>query len=246
MMSPVDRIAHLNRWRHRSLTEKAVLALGMLSLAVSLPPYPVSMVVAAVMIAAALVGARVPVRIWLACAATPLGFLLTGALSLIVQVDAGGLSLAPGGFSVAVGLIVRSMAGLTCLLFLALTTPATDLVAGLRRLGVPAEITEMALLIYRFLFLLSDTAVAMNAAQASRLGHTGARRRLMSLGCLVANLLPRALDRARRLEVGLAARGWDGEMRVLRPQTAVSLPGLILVLAVEAGTGALGVWMSVG
>jgi len=85
----------------------------------------------------------------------------------------------------------------------ALTTPATDLIGGLGRLGLPAEITEIALLMYRFLFLLGDTAMAMDAAQAARLGHVGARRRLRSLGLLIANLLPRSLDRARRVFIVL-------------------------------------------
>lgn len=240
-MSPVDRTAHLNRWRFRSLTEKTLLALGMLLLDIALPPWPVAGVVAGVMTLAALAGARVPVRVWLACAAGPTGFLLAGTLSLLLQIDTHGIALAPGGLEAAAGVAARSEAGLSCLLFLSLTTPASDLMAGLRRLGVPSEITEVALLTYRFLFLLADTAAAMNAAQAARLGHVGLRRRLRSLGVLVANLLPRALDRARRLEVGLSARGWNGDMRVLSRPGAVSLPGLAAVLLVEAGTAAMGV-----
>ena len=241
-MPAIDRVAHLNRWRHRSLTEKATLALGMLLLAIALPPGPGAPMVAAVMIAAALAGARVPPRVWLACAAAPLGFLLVGAVSLAVQVDAGGLGLAPGGLTAAAGLVARSFAALTCLLFLALTTPATDLIAGLRRVGLPGEIAEIALLMYRFLFLVGDTAMAMDAAQAARLGHAGARRRLRSLGLLIANLLPRALGQARRLEIGLAARGWNGEMRVLPEHAEISKPALALVLLVEAATAAIGIW----
>ena len=106
------------------------------------------------------------------------------------------------------------------------------------------EIAEIALLTYRFLFLLADTAIAMDAAQAARLGHDGFKRRLRSLGVLAANLLPRAMDRARRLETGLAARGWEGEMRVLPQQSKLSVPGLILILAVEAATAAIGVLFS--
>lgn len=240
-MSPVDRAAQLNRWRHRSLTEKAVLALGMLLLAIALPPWPAAPLVAAAMTAAALIGARVPPRVWLACLAAPLGFLLVGVASLLVRIDAGGIGLAPGGMAAAAGLAARSLAALTCLLFLALTTPATDLIGGLRRLGLPAEIAEVALLMYRFLFLLAETAAAMDAAQAARLGHAGLRRRLRSLGLLIAALLPRALDRARRLEIGLAARGWDGEMPILARPAAVSRSGLALVLAVEAATAAAGI-----
>jgi cobalt/nickel transport system permease protein len=243
-MSPVDRAAHLNRWRHRSLTEKATLALGMLLLAVALPPGPGAPMVAVVMIAAALAGARVPPKIWLACAAAPLGFLLVGTFSLAVQLDAHGFSWAPGGVAAAGRLAARSFAALTCLLFLALTTPATDLIAGLRRLGLPAEIAELALLMYRFLFLLGDTAMAMDSAQGARLGHVGAKRRLGSLGLLIANLLPRALDRARRLEVGLAARGWNGELRVLSKPTKISMPALALVVLTELATAATGIVLS--
>jgi cobalt/nickel transport system permease protein len=243
-MSPVDRAAHLNRWRHRSLTEKATLALGMLLLAIALRPGPGAPMVAAIMTAAALVGARVPPKVWLACMAAPVGFLLVGAFSLAVQVDSHGLSLAPGGLLAASRLVMRSLAALTCLLFLALTTPATDLIAGLRRLGLPAEIAELALLMYRFLFLLGDTALAMDSAQAARLGHVGARRRLRSLGLLIANLLPRALDRARRLEVGLSARGWNGDLRVLSKRTTISMPALALVVLTLVATAATGIWFS--
>jgi len=232
-MSPVDRAAHLNRWRGKSLTEKTVLALGMLLLSLLLPPFPGSAAVMVVMTLAALAGARVPVTIWLASAAAPTGFLLVGALSLLVQVGADGVSLAPDGFRLAGGLVLRSLAGVSCLLFLALTTPVTDLVTGLRRLGLPQEVAEIALLMYRFVFLLAETALAMDTAQAARLGHMGWRRRLRSLGMLIANLLPRAFDRARRMEIGLAARGWSGEMRVLSQPAPLSWPGLMLVLLLQ-------------
>ncbi len=243
-MSPVDRVAHLNRWRRRPLLEKSLLTFGMLGLAVSLPPFPAAVLIATGMTAATLIGARVPASVWLGCALTPAGFMLTGAVALVVQFDGHGFSLSPAGLAAAAGLIARSLAGLACLLFLALTTPATDLMAGLRRLGVPAEIVEIALLMYRFIVLIADEAFAMNAAQAARLGHSTRRKRLRSLGLLLANLLPRALDRARRLETGLAARGWKGEMRVLSDRPALSWPVLVIIVAAELLTAATGVWLS--
>jgi cobalt/nickel transport system permease protein len=45
---------------------------------------------------------------------------------------------------------------------------------------------------------------------------------MRSLGLLIANLMPRAFARARALEVGLAARGWRGELRVLSPVRSMS------------------------
>lgn len=241
-MSPIDREAHLNRWRTKPLVEKFSFALGMLLLALVSKPWPAAGFIAAVMTGAALVGARVAPRVWLACATAPLGFLALGVVPLVLRVDLNGVGLAPGGLEAAGALAARSAAGVACLLFLALTTPTCDLLAGARRLGVPAEIVEIALLMYRFLFILADEAAAMNAAQAARLGHAGTGRRVRSLGLVAANLLPRALDRARRMEIGLAARGWSGEMRVLSDRPGPTLRGMSAVAAVLGATAVLGIF----
>jgi len=233
-MSQLDTVANTNRWRGKSLTEKSLLALGMLAIAVCIPSWQGALLVALLMTAATLLGARVPLRVWWQTLIAPLGFLLVGVIGLALQVDGHlHVAIAPHGIELAGRLAARALAGVTCLLFLALTTPATHLVAGLRRIGIPAEIAELALLIYRFLFLLTDTAETMHAAQAARLGHSTYRRHLSSLSLLIANLMPRALSRARALEVGLAARGWRGELRVLSPERGISSAGVMIIVVVE-------------
>lgn len=164
----------------------------------------------------------------------PLGFLASGALMLLVEIGAGGIALAPGGVAQAAELVARAMAATFCLMFLIMTTPMADLFGGLRRLAVPAELVELALLTYRFVFLIADEAAAMTAAQRARLGHSSRRRWLRSTAMVIANLLPRALARARRMETGLAARGWQGEMRVLSTRVPACGRRLALVLAVQA------------
>ncbi len=240
----VDRAACLGRWRHRPLAEKLLLGLGMLGLAVTLPPFPGALAVILAMLGCTFVLARVPASTWGAAAAAPAGFLATGAITLLFGIGPDGLTLAPGGVAAAAALALRSFAALCCLLFLSLTTPATDLLRGFRRLGVPRDIVEVALLTYRFVFLLGDAALAMDHAQQARLGHSNNRRRLRSLGLLVANLLPRALARARRLENGLAARGWDGDMPVLGAAPAASLPALFAIAALLAAVAATGICLS--
>lgn len=239
-MSIIDTSANLNRWRRKSLAEKSLLALGMLLIAVAVPSWVSALTVALLMAAATLVGARVSPSVWWKVMTAPLGFLAAGLVSVLFQVHDWHLSIAPQGPELAGRLAVRALAGITCLLFLALTTPAADLVAGLRRIGVPAEITEMALLMYRFLFLLTGTAEAMNTAQSARLGHSSYRRHMKSLGLLIANLMPRSLARARALEVGLAARGWHGELRVLTPVRPVSAASIGAIALLELTVLALG------
>jgi len=229
-MSHLDSVAQVNQWRTKSLIEKSILALGMVVLVLALSPFPTAVMVFIVMVTATLWGAKVPVRLWLTGIAAPLGFLAAGIVPVAFDSPA-----------LALGIAMRSIASVSCLVFLAMTTPATDVVRGLRRIGLPSEVSDIALLVYRLLFLFADTASAMNSAQAARLGTVGARRRLNSLGLLLANLLPRAFARAHRMEVGLMARGWHGEMRVLSPSYPVSWPGLVAVLVVEFGVAVIGV-----
>ncbi len=232
-MAHIDTSAHLNRWRNKSLAEKSLLSIGMLLIAVCVPSWPAALMVAAIMIGVTIFGAGVPFKLWWTVMTAPISFLFLGVATVLVQFHGWHVSLAPHGVEIGGRLAARAFAGLNCLIFLSLTTPATDLVAGLRRLGVPAEIAEMTLLMYRFVFLLLDTADNMNAAQAARLGHSNYRRHMNSLSLLIANLMPRAFSRAQALEVGLAARGWSGELRVLSPVRPASMAGLGVIFAAE-------------
>jgi cobalt/nickel transport system permease protein len=71
------------------------------------------------------------------------------------------------------------------------------------------------LLLYRLIFVIAEEAVSGAQAQSARLGYDGLRRSLNSLALLIANLLERSLARVRRLQIGLAARQFDGDLRVL-------------------------------
>ncbi|MDP2086922.1 MAG: cobalt ECF transporter T component CbiQ [Gemmobacter sp.] len=232
-IATLDRAASLNPWRQRALAEKALIGFGFLALALLLPPWPGALLVSLAICAFTFFGARVPLRLWLTTAALPLGFLASGALMLVVEIGAGGVALAPGGLVPAAELAGRAMAATFCLIFLAMTTPMADLFGGLRRLRVPGELVELALLTYRFVFLIADEAAAMTAAQRARLGHSSRRLWLRSTAMVIASLLPRALARARRMETGLAARGWHGEMRVLSTRLPACGRRLALVVAVQ-------------
>ena len=241
-MTPIDRIAAINRWRDRPLAEKALLGLGLLVVALVAPPWPVAPAVFVVATVAVTAGAGVGVATWAKILAAPLGFVLTGAATLLVTVGEHGIALAPGGVGAAIDLTLRATAAVAGLLTLTLTTPATDLVAALRRLKVPAEIVEIALLTHRFLLIAGDTASAMTTAQAARLGHDGWKRRIRSTGLLAANLLPRTLDRAHRLEQGLMARGWSGaSLTVLTPSRPAALTRLAALAGLLAAHAALGI-----
>lgn len=214
-MLPLDAAAYTNRWRTRHPGEKALLSLGLLVLTLVLPTWPGAAITGGVALVLVLGPAGLPGRALWRAVRVPLGFVVTGMLPLLVAV--GGdpwLRWEPAGLPQAAQLAGRATAALLCLLLFAATTPLADLLPRLNRLGVPPAVTEVAALTYRFLFLLLESLRAVRDAQAGRLGFRTWRTSYRSLSGQGAAVFVRAFDRARRLEQGLASRGYTGSLRV--------------------------------
>ncbi|MEO5374189.1 MAG: cobalt ECF transporter T component CbiQ [Alphaproteobacteria bacterium] len=247
-MHRVDRLAHDNRLSQRHPVEKLALAGGMLCLGLVLPPWPGAAIVAVVMAAAALGPAGVAVGDYLRVLAVPAGFLAAGLAVLPLALDLGpggpSLSLSPEGLALAVGTGLRALAGVSCLTFLAVTTPPADLVWVLRRLRVSPAVIDIMLLTYRFVMCMTEVAARGMIAQQARLGWSSVPRRVRSAGMLAAALLPRTLDRARRLELGLAARGYDGVLAVPVERPGPSPVVLLAIGLVEAVVALAAQWPS--
>ncbi|MGW2228652.1 cobalt ECF transporter T component CbiQ [Streptomyces formicae] len=223
-MLPIDAAAHSSRWRRRHPVDKAVLGLGLTVLAISLPPWPGAVLVLTAALTVLLGPAGVPPRkLWRAYR-VPLGFCVTGAVTLLIQVGGpdGFVTLADGGPARAGGLLLRTSAASLGVLLFAFTTPMSDLLPRLVKAGVPAPVVDVALVTYRMSFLLLDSMGRIRQAQAARLGHTTRAATWRSLGGLGATAFVRAFDRAGRLQAGLAGRGYDGTLRVLVPEARVS------------------------
>ena len=158
-MLPIDAAAHSSRWRRRHPVDKAVLGLGLTVLAISLPPWPGAALILLTAVAVLLGPAGVPARqLWRAYR-VPLGFCVTGAATLLVQVGGpeGFVTLADGGPVRAGELLLRTSAASLGVLLFAFTTPMSDLLPRLVKAGVPAPVVDVALVTYRMSFLLLDS-----------------------------------------------------------------------------------------
>lgn len=224
-MLPIDTAAHSSRWRCRHPVDKAVLGLGLTVLAIALPPWPGAALVLLTALVVLLGPAGVPARrLWRAYR-VPLGFCVTGAATLLVQVGGpeGVLSLADDGPRRAGELLLRTSAASLGVLLFAFTTPMSDLLPRLIKAGVPGPVVDVALVTYRMSSLLLDSVRRIREAQAARLGHTTRAAAWRSLAGLGATAFVRAFDRASRLQAGLAGRGYDGTLRVLVPEARISV-----------------------
>lgn len=238
-MLAVDRHAWTNRWRFIHPAEKALFVAGLLAADFAFPAATVAPQVFTAAWLATVVGARVPGRAFWGVMAAPAGFLLAGLPALAVSVNLDGtgalLSLSWAGLGLAAAVSLRSLAAVACLAFLILTTPVPDLLGLARRMGMPAALAELAYLMHRLVFVVLERASAARQAQAARLGYSGFRTSIRSLGMLASGLFLRSLDRGRRLDLGLAARGYHGELRVLGREPQLSMKRLALAALGVAG-----------
>jgi cobalt/nickel transport system permease protein len=194
--------------------------------------------------ASLLAGARVPPRDALSCAAIPLGFIAASSVAQIISLRVAPgmpvLGLSSAAFEPAARVALRSFACVSALLWLALTTPLTDILQLMRRVGLGHEISDIALMMFRFIWLTLDCLESGVHSQANRLGYVGYRRALHSMGMLMATMLPRVLGRARRLENGLAARGYNGELRFVAIERPTSRLRQLAIVTLLLGVAVLG------
>ncbi|MCX6465974.1 MAG: cobalt ECF transporter T component CbiQ [Pseudonocardiales bacterium] len=224
-MHALDALAHTSPWRHRHPGEKAVPALGLLGCAVALPPWPGAALVGASALGLLLGPLRLRPGQVLRAVRAPLVFVAVGSVPLLVAVGGDPLvRWAPEGLGAAAALAGRASAALLCLVLFAASTPLADALPRLERLGVPAAVTEVAALVYRLLFLLLDTATTVREAQAGRLGFRTWGSTYRCVAGQAAAIFVGSFDRARRLEQGLALRGYNGSLRVQVPERPVSVP----------------------
>ncbi len=242
-MRLIDRNAQTNRWRRVPAADKAVFAIGMMVISL-VSTWPAQLAVVVLMLASLAAGARVPLRDVWNCATLPVGFIAASTVAQIVTLHFSGwvplFGISSDSVLPAARVAWRSFACVSALIWLALTTPLTDIVQLLRRMGVGAEISDIALMMFRFIWLTLDCVESGVHSQANRLGYATYRGGLRSMGMLLASLLPRVLSRARRLEAGLAARGYTGELHFVELQRAASRPRQLLIAGLLAGVALLG------
>ncbi len=121
-----------------------------------------------------------------------------------------------GGWVSFVAILVRFALTVGAALVLIATTSFHGVCLGIQRLGVPQVMAVQLLLLYRYLFVLTEEAARLVRARSLRsFGRRGMGVRVY--GSMVGHLLLRTLDRARRIHRAMLARGFDGEIRTLRP-----------------------------
>lgn len=238
----IDKAAWSSPWRHKSVTDKALLSIGLIVLGLILPVWPGAVIIAGVAIAVLLGPAKARMAILLKTFRCPLAFILTGSLSVLFSVswtDGLTFTVTEETRDMAVSVLGHGIAGTLAVYVLAATTPMVDLLSLMRRAHVPEACIDVAGLIYRLIFVLLSTVHQIREAQTARLGYRDRRTAMRSAAALSGTLLVRAWDRARRLEEGMSGRGYTGSLPSLEPSCRSSAGFVAVTLLILGAVSAI-------
>ncbi len=200
--------------------------------------------------------------IWLLALASRIGLARTGLRSLIVvpfllvavpsiftfdgrvlqSWELGPITLTPtheGAVFVAT-IMFKGWIAVTASVVLASTTRYLDISAALRWFRVPALLVAVMEMMYRYVFLLGAEARRMLAARRSRSAALAGVRsggsvswRARVTGQMAGSLFIRTLNRAERVHMAMASRGYDGGVTAakMRKLTSVEIVTLAAVSA---------------
>jgi cobalt/nickel transport system permease protein len=245
--STIDTIAHTNKLRHVDTRLKVIFAITTLLITVAstspIPPF-LAFIIATILI---LFAAKIKLRIYLLLLLTPLFF---GLVSLLIMSLFFGYADSPlysfeilshtfvvQKEGVNIGLLVasRTLAGSACLFFLALTTPMTELFSGLKWLRIPEVVIELAMIIYRYIFVFLGEAQRMWLASQMR-GESNFRTKIEVFSMLASTLFLRSIHQGDKLFVAMNSRCYDGETNSLCYQennSKISSSALCAILLFE-------------
>jgi cobalt/nickel transport system permease protein len=232
---------------------KLVLALAFI-LTVSLTPvgaWPVYALLFAVSLSV-VVASRLGVGFVLKRAAIALPFALAAVPMLFTGPDPrialGPLAISQPGLVRMTSIFIKSYLSVQMAIVLASSTPFPSILMALRALRLPKIFVAIFGLMWRYLFVLADEAGRLLRARDARSAATAdARRtggsiawRARMTGGMAGNLLMRSFERGDRIYDAMNARGYDGEVRVLRQPAipghawGVLIAGLVILTALLA------------
>ncbi|WMW24011.1 cobalt ECF transporter T component CbiQ [Methanolobus sediminis] len=224
-----------NNWLKLGITTFGILA-GVSSNS----PFPPFMIAVCMSIAVIWLG-KVPARFYLKILGAPAGFVLVSAVIIAFLSGSGDdifgfdvlghrLGVDADGLSMAILVLSRTISGMSCMFFLSLTTPMIELFSVLKAAKLPDSFVEIAMMMYRYIFVFLDVALGIRYAQEVRLGYRDFRTSFRSMAMLGTNLFIRSWEQGEVLYMSMNSRCYDGKLMMYDEKRPVKMPEILLTV----------------
>jgi len=230
----LDSYAHYNNLKNINTFFKVIFAITTMLVSLISSSSVVPLLIALVMSFLIVSQAKIPWKFYLKFLALPFFFgLITfifmafffGVGAHILDLGIFNLAVTEDGFNLGLLTFSRILAGFTCMAFLALTIPMTELFSELERLKIPQIVVELAMLMYRYIFIFLNEAINMYHAQETRLGYSSLPKSFKSMGMLGSNLFIRTWIRGEQAHIAMESRCYTGSLKTSKSPESLKNAG---------------------
>jgi cobalt/nickel transport system permease protein len=167
--------------------------------------------IAALRIPARLVAARLAAPLMIVAVLVVLQAFATGTTPLF-SFTLGGWTLTAKAEGLRQGALIgaRVLGAVSAVFLLSVVTPAHRIFQALRWFRVSRDWLEIAVLMYRYIFVLMDRVTDLAAAQRLRLGYTARGRAIASFAALAGATVVHSFEQAGRTHDAMRLRGYKG------------------------------------
>ena len=223
-MSSIDKYAYLSKLNHVSPALKCFIAAATMAACLGFNNRLFSVLILVFMSFMTVCAGGLNIRRYGKLLRIPLAFLVIGVLTIIINITSQPsdlvsvpffskyLSISRQGIFEGTSIILKAFASVACLYFLSLSTPVFEIVGVINRLKCPKIMTELMLLIYRFIFILTDTAHLMMLSADSRLGYMTKKQWLNTTVLIAGSLFLKAFKKSSDMYNAMEARCYDGTL----------------------------------
>jgi cobalt/nickel transport system permease protein len=239
----LEDIAQTNGLREVNTYLKLVTGLGAILLCLLSTSYLAPLFIALLLTGTILILARVDAKTYAELFIVPLWFaimsvagiiLITGGQDVFWSWDIlPSFTLSITRESINQGMLVfcRVIGGMSAMIFIALTTPMTDIFIVFRQCRLPEVVIDLMMIIYRTIFILLDQVIQIYHAQLMRLGYSTWRESIHSFASLSGAAFIASWDAGEDLIKAMDARCYDGKFALLGESRPVErIPCLTVVL----------------
>lgn len=111
-------------------------------------------------------------------------------------------------------LMMRVLSGISLIIFLTVTTTIEQLIYAASWFRLPHPVIEIITIAYRYIFIFIEEFDRLKKAQKMRLGYSGWRKSMQSVGNIGGIIIIRVFDKSEMLYNTMRSRGYQGDITV--------------------------------
>ena len=223
----IDKYAYTNKLTDKNPYIKAIFSILLLILSLTIENRIFQISIITIMSITIISTSKMGISEYLKLLSIPLIFMIMSILAIIISISTEKtdmltyftvgstyIGISKFGLMNALRILSRSIACLTCVYFLMLTTPFNQLIKVFKKLHIPDNVIEIAMLIYRFIFIFLEEVQEIYKSQEMKLGYMGMRNSYNSLGLLLNMLYKRMMKRYEDMSIALDMKLFDGKFHI--------------------------------